>query len=377
MGLRLLAILTLAVAANDCVSRADESAPTTSHVGGDIDRPAILIWYGDRQRFGHKGHVQPLINVLGSIEPAEAVADMWYRVNGDRRRQLILGPDLHRLARPGDFNIEIDRASLKPGENVVQVHCRTVKGVDLNKEVIITYRPGTNWQLPYEVDFAKINSLQDAVEVIDGKWKLTANGVRTAVPYYDRQLAFGDNSWKDFELQAEIIFHRHFVDLQGRNRNGPPYLSHAHTSFNLRWGGHPDDGWVPRRDWQSLGSLVALRCDLAQANAGSYWWMHFGRPLPGKKAKRSVKIADKRYVIQLEKPYQYRMRVETIAEGQARYRTKVWRTGDDEPPKWQMEAIDESEAFANGGIVFVVHHSDVTLCKVRVEELKDDDHANE
>ncbi len=364
--------LVIAVGSH-CLWAEDGQPPQNQSDDALADLPVISMWYGDRQSFGHVGHSQPLINVLGSIRPASAVADMSYRVNRGRRKQLILGPDLHRLAQPGDFNIEIDRDSLKPGENIVQIRCRSLRGVDLNKEVIIQYTPDTTWTLPYEVDFAKLSSIQDAVDVVDGKWKLTDQGVRTEVPYYDRQLAWGDATWKDFELEAEIIFHHHFVDFEGRNPNGPPYLSHAHTSFNLRWAGHPDDGWVPRRDWQSLGSLVALRCDLAQRSAGSYWWMHFGRAVPGRSAKRSVQTPDTRHDILLETPYRYRMRVETLGDRQARYRTKVWQAGEKEPSTWQMEAIDESEAFASGGVVFVVHHSDVTLCKVSVHSLEGSD----
>ena len=348
--------------------RGSFSQDSSKNNGGD-QHAEIQIWYGDRQNFGHLGHAQPLVNILGSIVPVESVGNMSYRVNKQKRQQLILGADLHRLARPGDFNIEIDRTTLKPGENIVEVRAHTLRGRELLKKVVIDFKPKTAWPLPFEVDFSKLDSIQNAVEVIDGKWRLTDQGVRTEVPYYDRQLAFGDESWTDYELEAEIIFHHHFVNFQGRNRSGPPYLSHAHTSFNLRWGGHPDDGWIPRRDWQSLGSLVALRCDLSRANAGNYWWMHFGRPIPGQPAKRSIMKPEQRYAIQLEVPYRYRMRVETISPDKARYRTKVWKADRDEPAEWQMEAVDESEAFSSGGVVFVVHHSDVTLCNVKVTPL--------
>lgn len=335
------------------------------------DTPVISVWYGDHQKFGHLGNTHPQVNLLGSITPKSGVADMSYRLNKGRRRPLILGPDLHRLARSGDFNIGIQRDALKSGRNVVQIHCRTLDGTDFDKEVILEYYPNKSWSLPYEVDFSKIESIQDAAEVVDGKWELTGQGVRTNEPYYDRVLAFGDNTWTDIELEAEIIFHQHFVDFQNRNPNGPPYLSHAHTSFDLRWQGFPDDGWVPRRDWQSIGSLVALRIDLGQAKSGSFWWMHFGRGIPGKPAKRSVMKRDTRFQIQLEKPYRYRMRVETLSDSSAKYQTKVWSLGDPEPSDWQMTAIDESESIRSGSAVFVVHHSDVTLCKLKIVSIGD------
>lgn len=372
MNQHVLLLLAVQCSALACAADAQEKVVDGEQTVADtLNKPEISVWYGDQQRVGQIGHTNPQVNLLGSIKPAAAVADMSYRINGGRRRPLILGPDLHRLARSGDFNVEIERDALTPGKNVVQIHCRTLHGVDLDREVVLEYQPKTSWPMPYEVNFAELDSIQDAVEIVDGKWQLTKHGVRTAEPYYDRTLAFGDASWTDFELEAEIIFHRHFVDFQRRNPDGPPYLSHAHTSFNLRWGGYPDDGWVPRRDWQSIGSLVALRCDLAQPKAGSYWWMHFGRAVSGKPAQRSVMTRDVRYDIQLETPYRYRMRVETISDHQSRYRTKVWRSGEQQPTHWQMEAVDESESIRSGCVVFVVHHSDVTLCKVKADRLGD------
>ena len=64
------------------------------------------------------------------------------------------------------------------------------------------------------------------------------------------------------------------------------------------------------------------------------------------------------------------MRAKTIAEGNTQYSTKVWKDGDKEPAQWQMVGNDVAETIPAGAIAFVVHHSDVTLCKVSVVELK-------
>lgn len=331
--------------------------------------PIIDFWYGDDQTFGNIGDSHPLMNVLGSIKPASHAANIWWQLNSDKSKQLVIGPDLHRLARPGDFNIEIDRSRLRHGKNRLRITLHDLWGRKRVEEIQINYVSGKTWPLPFKADFSTIESLQSVVEVIDGKWELTADGVRTAEPYYDRTFAFGDGSWKDMELHAQVIFHRHFVDFEDRNHSGPPYLSHAHTSFNMRWAGFPDDGTVPRRAWQNLGSLVALRCDLAQRNAGSYWWMHYGYSRKGVKANRSEMLRDQRFQLELEQRYNYRMRVETIEDGDARYCTKLWKDGDNEPTEWQMTGIDAAETVASGSIVFVVHHSDVTLCNIEVQPL--------
>lgn len=331
--------------------------------------PKIHFWYGDEQTFGAVGESNPLINILGSISPASQAVNVWYRLNNEKARQLVMGPDLHRLARAGDFNVEVERSRLKPGKNAFQVTLHDLWGRKRVGEIVINYFSGNEWPLPYKVDFSKISNLQSAVDVIDGKWELTDDGVRTVEPYYDRTFAFGDDRWEDMELHAQLIFHRHFVDFKNRAPNGPPYLSHAHASFNMRWAGFPDDGTVPRRAWQSLGSLVALRCDLAQRNAGSYWWMHYGYARKGIKARRSEMMRDRRFQIELDERYHYRMRVETIEDGRARYSTKLWKDGSDESAEWQMVGEDNAETVASGSIVFVVHHSDVTLCQIEVRPL--------
>ena len=336
--------------------------------------PSVNFWYGDEQTFGAVGNSNPLINVLGSISPASHAVNIFYQLNNEKPRQLVMGPDLHRLARDGDFNVEIERSRLKPGTNTFRITLHDLWGRKRVAELKIDFIAGNSWPLPYEVDFSEVTDLQSVVDVIDGKWRLTEDGVRTAEPYYDRTFAFGDGSWKDMELHAELIFHRLFVDFKDRARTGPPYLSHSHASFNMRWDGFPDDGKVPRRAWQSLGCLVALRCDLSESKAGSYWWMHYGLAKRGVKAKRSEMARDTRFPIIPENRYHYRMRAETMVDGNTRYSTRIWKDGDPEPQSWQMIGTDLAETVASGAIVFVVHHSDVTLCSVKVTKLKD---ANE
>lgn len=332
--------------------------------------PSVSFWYGDEQTFGALGNSNPLINILGSISPASQAVNVWYRLNNGKPRQLLLGPDLHRLARDGDFNIEIERTRLKPGANTLRVSLHDLWGRKRVADLKINFESGNSWPLPYKVDFSQVDHLQSVVDVIDGKWELTEDGVRTAEPYYDRTFALGDDRWEDMELHAELIFHRHFVDFKDRDRNAPPYLSHSHASFNMRWAGFPDDGMAPRRAWQSLGCLVALRRDLAQSKAGSYWWMHYGYGRKGIKAKRSEMERATRFEIVPEQRYHYRMRAETISDGNTRYSTRLWKDGDPEPAEWQMIGTDVAETVQSGAIVFVVHHADVTLCSVEVKQLE-------
>lgn len=366
------ATFALFFAHSSIVLAQEVSGETSAHrvVGANLDLPAIEFWYGDVQRFGNQGNPQPAIHILGNIDNSEQVAEAYFQLNSGKRRQFSLGPDLHRLARRGDFNLEIERSSLKMGNNTLRVALRTPLGRDVKKDITIQYDGSTECRLPIEIDFSKVDNLQDVTEVVDGKWTLTDDGVRTAEPYYDRTLVFGDAELTDFEVTASIIFHRHLPKLNGRNPQGSPYLSHAHTSFNMRWTGFPDDGHQPRRDWQNLGALVALRSDLAMPNKGCYWWMHFGRGIRGVPARRSVMSKDQRYQIAEGELSNYRMRVVTESKNASKYSAKVWKVGQPEPDQWQMEAVDTSEAFPSGCVMFVVHHSDVTICRLQIAELK-------
>ena len=84
------------------------------------EKPMIDFWYGDRQAFGARASSQRWINVLGRIAHSERAVRCWYRLNGGEPRPLGLGPDYHRLARPGDLNVEMDQADLEAGLNRVR-----------------------------------------------------------------------------------------------------------------------------------------------------------------------------------------------------------------------------------------------------------------
>ncbi len=75
---------------------------------------------------------------------------------------------------------------------------------------------------------------------------------------------------------------------------------------------------------------------------------------------------ENRFSIELDHRYRYRMRAETIGQGTMLYSTKVWKDGGPEPAQWQMTEEDIKETLPAGAIAFVVHHSDVTPCRVRV-----------
>ena len=90
--------------------------------------PRVHVWYGREQHFGRNGFPQKWINVLGRVTPSQDIASLSYSLNGKPPIPLSIGPDGRRLAKPGDFNIEMDRAQLRVGENTLGIIARTSQG---------------------------------------------------------------------------------------------------------------------------------------------------------------------------------------------------------------------------------------------------------
>ncbi len=88
------------------------------------DAPVITLWYGPTLPAGGHGDPQKWINVLGNIASAAPLTALDYTLNGGPARPLTVGPDNMRLARPGDFNIELDYTDLHAGANSVVITAR-------------------------------------------------------------------------------------------------------------------------------------------------------------------------------------------------------------------------------------------------------------
>jgi len=86
------------------------------------------------------------------------------------------------------------------------------------------------------------------VQVVDGQWRLEADGVRTTAPYYDRVLSIGDASWTNYETTVRLTVHDFTPSAPG-----PPTYNVTHFGVAMRWGGHHADGLQPSRRWFPLG----------------------------------------------------------------------------------------------------------------------------
>ena len=201
--------------------------------------PVIDIWYGLNQKYGHIGTPQRWFNILGDVSDPDEVASLSYSLNGSPDISLSMGPDLRRLATSGDFNVDIDRYDLVPGQNEAVITATDMLGYSDLVTVMIDYRNDVVWPGNYAIEWQNVTNIQDVAQIVDGYWELQEDGVRSVVPNYDRLIAIGDIAWTDYEVVTPITIHD--IQLVG-GYSGAPGLG-----YGMRWTGHTDfpaAGWA-------------------------------------------------------------------------------------------------------------------------------------
>jgi hypothetical protein len=312
----------------------------------------IDIWYGNRQRFGHRGLCQRWINVLGRTDPGRT-ARLECSLNSGPPRPLAIGPDGHRLARPGDFNAEIDAADLREGENKLIVTAVDSDGRRQERAVTVIFAGEQTCPLPCRIEWSSARSIHEVAQVTDGKWALTPAGARVLEPYYDRVIGLGDRRWKDYEVATEVTFHSLRVP---RAEQGDAGANVIHAALAVRWPGHDDDGRQPQVKWYPLGATAEFRVNPAWKKCG---WRILG-------GGRICVEADRDRDIELERPYAMKHRVRGNPDGSARYSVKLWPAGDPEPEAWDLELDKDPGDVQNGGALLIAHYTEVTFGDVEV-----------
>jgi hypothetical protein len=315
-----------------------------------MSEPRIHVWHGDRQRFGIPGLAQRCVNLLGHIEHADlAAVTLTYTLNKSEPQPLSIGPDSRRLESVGDFNIDIDAASLSVGANEFELIVRHESGEMAHKTVQIDFAP-QQWPLPYAVRWRDVTSPQDVVQVIDGVWSHDATGIHNIKPGYDRILGIGDASWGNYEITVPITLHH--ADPQGFAN---PNSTAPGLGIVTRWNGHTD---MPVQCGQPL-------CGYLPSGAQSWYdWGDAGGTLflfgsqPGFLARDTsgLKLADGETTI-----WKHRVTEQT---GGTLHQLKVWRADESEPAAWTLSALDPSQPPVNpatGSVLLLAHHVDVTF----------------
>ncbi|MBE0597755.1 MAG: hypothetical protein IH614_10835 [Desulfuromonadales bacterium] len=313
----------------------------------------INPWYGLMQVFGDPGSAQRWVNLLGNLDGCADLASLSYRLNGGSERALSVGPDGRRLASPGDFNADIDFAQLVPGSNRVELIARDLYGGESRETVTIDYPSGQKWPLPYQIDWRTAGQLPATVQVVDGLWQAASDGVRPTILGYDRLLAIGDSSWRDYEVTVPLTVME--VDPAGFN----PISTAPGLGLQMRWNGHTTSdgsfGQQPLFGWRPVGASA---------------WFGWGSKKFKLLLNGRLTVEDSSGLqLQIGTTYWFKMRVETLATGEPVYRFKVWPASQGEPGAWLLTGTGLSTDPVSGSLLLVAHHTDVRFGEVNVRPL--------
>jgi len=324
--------------------------------------PAIEIWYGDAQRFGTLGVPQRWVNILGNVSDPDGVASLAYSLNGGAEGPLSRGPDTRRLLEAGDFNVEIDAADLRAGPNSVRIRAADALGNESVREVEVVFTAATVWPLPYAISWPAAHAIGSVAQVVDGRWRIGAQGVRTIERGYDRLVGLGDVAWTDYTVTVPITIHSVHPGPYGMPSGLPG------VGVVLRWNGHTEnpphaEGMQPRIGYTPLGTLAWARW-YAQPAGGS------APRLLLTNSESNVIASDSTGMRLIDgRTYMFRASVRSEARG-PRYTLAVWERGQPEGSGISIQAVDPSPTAPEaGGLLFVAHLVDASFGDAVVEPI--------
>ncbi len=339
------------VIAEDAQGNVADSGDMTVRVQGvDFD-----IWYGPVQKFGHIGVHQVWANILGNVTDPDGIATLSYSLNGGPEVFLDPGEPYRRRAYLGDFIAEFDYTELQNGLNEVVFTATDSIDTFGQTTVFIDYDAGNVWPQNYSIDFSAETELLDVASVIDGHWTLTPEGVRTVAHGYDRLIGIGDVNWTDYEVQATVTLKGLFPVYDDGQSAG------AALGIGLRWAGHiAVDESQPRWGFWPLGALAWYR------------WLPDDRDyfsiLGNQSAAQQVDSSGRE--IEMDVPYYFKARVETLETGHSLYSFKAWKVADPETLGWDVQiTLTPEQGPATGSLFLVAHQVDAIFDDVQVNSL--------
>ncbi|RMH01895.1 MAG: hypothetical protein D6706_01070 [Chloroflexi bacterium] len=317
------------------------------------DTPVFTIWYGTNQTYGTIGNPQPWINILGNVTDTDGIQTLVYSLNGGSSNSLSIGPDSRRLARPGDFNIELDYNDLVSGTNQVVITATDTLNNIATQVVTVNYQTGNIWPRTYTANWSAVTSILEAAQVVDGKWKLESGAVRPEVLDYDRLIAIGDLTWTEYEVLVPITIHA--IDTSDDAFNSPS--NGPGVGLLVRWIGHGGFG-QPKTGWnKQLGML------------GWYHWTSTSTArmeMVGYGGKRG-ETGNKE--LTMGETYYFKLSVQNGLT--STYRLKIWSVDEPEPPHWDLTQAGNPSEPGAGSLLLVAHHVDASFGNVQVTALAD------
>jgi hypothetical protein len=320
--------------------------------------PIIDVWYGDSQKFGHLGNPQNWVNILGNVSDPDGIKQINYSLNGRDEVVLSIGPDGRRLQRKGDFNIDLSSADLINGVNELLITAIDSLDETSNATVSVEYTEGEYWENNYQFQWDTVSNIQNVVQVVDGKWELTANGIRTVETGYDRLIAIGDTSWTNYQIEIPITVH----DIEA------PISEFGGNDFGLglilRWTGHTDSppataGWQPKSGYLPLGEI------------GWFNWPESNISNTQLNFLNTTSENRNPFTVENGKTYIFKFQVVTTPFVGHSYKMKVWEDGTTEPMDWFLENTRDYTELSFGSLLFVAHHVDATFANPSIKKLSE------
>lgn len=309
--------------------------------------PTISVWYGDHQTFGGAGQPQRWVNVLGAVSDPEGMASLKYRLNGGPLKTLRLGPDLRRLYGPGDFNVELDYAELADGANQLELIAADKLGDTASQTVVLT-RARTPAPLPTVVNWSASAAPDAMAQVVDGKWSTGPSGVTIQELGYDRTIAIGDVSWRDYEVTVPVT-----VTELGTG-GGTPQSGAPLVGLGLHWNGHTSRaGESPAVSWYPTGAFA--------------WYRWTGTGKHELYGNGDAPVVRQSMTWSFGTTYMFKARAQTEPGG-VRYSYKWWTAGSAEPPAWRLSILEDNGP-STGSVLLVAHHAAATFGAVSVRPL--------
>lgn len=335
----------------------DYSSPPLSVTS--TDAPTIQVWHGQTQTFGTRGGKrsvpQTWVNILGNVSSAGSIISLNYTLNGGPAIPLQRGPDGERLAKSGDFNVQIDYKELIPGNNALLISAvDSLGGVNQQPVTVVYSTSGTTWAPgTYTWDWSTAEKVTDLAQPVDGQWKLDNGGVRSTDIGFDRLLTIGDMSWRDYTITVPITIYG--IDLTG---DGPG------IGILTRWNGHfaVSGEQPPYTGWFNMGALAWYRWKNDWRYDKEGLQIIGTQNIPIGTWPETPKLA-------FGVTYYFKVQVESPANqsNAATYRFKVWPSTEAEPVAWNIEGTGFSFAPAGGSILLVAHYVDAHFGDVTVE----------
>jgi regulation of enolase protein 1 (concanavalin A-like superfamily) len=309
--------------------------------------PVITLWYGSNETFGANGQPQQWVNVLGDVSDPKGLASLTYTLNGGAANPLSLGENQVRLVAPGEFNVEMDYASLQVGANSVVLKAIDNFGNTSTLTVTVTKVAGGPWALPYTANWATAGGNPNTIaQVADGHWVVQPDGtIRNTDIGYDRLVTIGQaGTWTQYQGTAQVTinsldpdgaavgiiagFKGATSDLHGIQEPDQPRIGHPFPGAFL-YGN--DQGAAPKA--QIYENTDAHQEETLLGDASGL--------------KLTLGVA-----------YTFKFSVTDNTVGGSLYKFKIWKTGTAEPTAWLLQANGD---LSRGSIVLAAHRADVNF----------------